>query len=157
MNPFLSIFTWWQFPVVSWSPWPCTRSWLRTSTTSDVDWWGNQMADVCSACTCSAAARSSRRFLYSSRGPLDVKRLKAGSWGRQMDGAKTQVQRLNLSLNWITQKMTASSLFEQITSFLFPQSAKMKWGDPVTSTATQQTQRDGTDKRSFISLWRRSG
>lgn len=49
------------------------------------------MADVYSACTYIAAGRfplikASRRFLYSSRGPLDVKRLKAGSRGRWCNG-----------------------------------------------------------------------
>lgn len=47
----------------------------------------------CSSSAAAAAAgrfaliKASRRFLYSSRGPLDVKTLKAGSRG-QTDGAK---------------------------------------------------------------------
>lgn len=65
-----------------------------------------------------ALIKASTRLLYSSRGPLDVKTLKAGSRGRRKN---TTVRRLN----WITQKMTKSSLFEQITTtFFFPQSAK---------------------------------
>lgn len=100
-----------------------------------------------------AVIKASRRFLCSSRGPIDVKTLRQAA--RQDGWFRNTRAEFEPSVNWITQKVTIFSVwtnnynllglfcFLVFLASIFPQSAKMKWSDPVTSRDTTNTKSTG--------------